>query len=165
DSHRPRTGESDVRGFEWYYWWRATHLDNATIGSTGMAPFAHIAVSPDGKTVAASDLTSNIFICDSATGKLVQEIRIPRDQTWFVEQMLKLSQRRQQGSEFHWDAYWCPRVAFSHDGAVLIAAGPEHLIRRWETRTWTPLTPLTARPKGRQLIALAVSPSRPLLAA
>src|SRR5207245_2201248 len=57
-----------------------------------------------------------------------------------------------------------PAVAFSRDGALLVVAGPDHIIRRWETRTWTPLPELTAHQKGRQLVALAVSPSSPLLA-
>jgi WD40 repeat protein/serine/threonine protein kinase len=165
DSHRPRAGDSDVRSFEWYYWWRAARLDIGSIDSTGKAPFACIAVSPDGKTVAASDLTNGIFICDNATRKLVRRINLPRYEAWFVEQTLKLRQGRQSWSEFHWEAYWCPQVAFSRDGSLLIAAGPDNLLRRWEIRTWTPLPSLTARPKGRQLIALAVSPSRPLLAA
>jgi serine/threonine protein kinase len=35
DKHRPLAGQSDLRGLEWYYWWRAARLEAATISFGG----------------------------------------------------------------------------------------------------------------------------------
>jgi WD40 repeat protein len=78
--------------------------------------------------------------------------------------MQKVRREERRWNEMYWRAFMCPAVAFSRDGAYLVVAGPDHLLRRWETRTWTPLPPLAAHVKERQLLALAVSPSGSLLA-
>ena len=56
ERQRPEPGQEDLRGFEWYYWWRAAHLDVASIAGTQGAPFAQLAISPDGKIVADASL-------------------------------------------------------------------------------------------------------------
>jgi WD40 repeat protein/serine/threonine protein kinase len=45
EQHRPKPGESDLRGFEWYYLYRLCHAAVLTIKDAG----PHLAYSPDGK--------------------------------------------------------------------------------------------------------------------
>jgi WD40 repeat protein/serine/threonine protein kinase len=138
DSHRPSAGQSDLRRFEWYYWWRAARLEAASPRRRNYTD-PRIAVSPDGKIVAIRS-GEGIVLCDSVSEKQLRQIRIPTG------------------------APGIPRFAFTRDSALLVVAGPDHMIRRWETRTWTPLPELTAHRKGRRVDAIAVSPSGPLLA-
>jgi WD40 repeat protein/serine/threonine protein kinase len=142
DSHRPSAGQSDLRGFEWYYWWRAAHLEAATVhvSSNYDQWLQKLAVSPDGRIVAVADSDRRIFLFDSVAEKPVRQILI----------------RLNRGG--------IAPVAFARDGALLVVAGPDHILRRWEIRTWTPLPELTAHPKGRGVAALAVSPSGPVMA-
>jgi hypothetical protein len=142
DNHRPAAGQSDLRGFEWYYWWRATRLEAATAHiPDAFEGLRKLVVSPDGKIVAASSYNCSILLFDRVAEKQTRQMQIPTNTL----------------------LGYAP-LAFTRDGALLVVAGPDHILRRWETRTWTPLPELTAHPKGRRMAALAVSPSGPLLA-
>lgn len=55
--HRPPPGKEDLRGFEWYYWWKQTHSYELNIAEN--QPRASnvadaVALSPDGTIVAAA---------------------------------------------------------------------------------------------------------------
>ena len=52
EEHRPKAGETDLRGFEWYYLDRLCHADLLTLkGHTGSHSVAY---SPDGKRLASA---------------------------------------------------------------------------------------------------------------
>ena len=52
EQHRPKAGETDLRGFEWYYLDRLCHSDLLTLRHT---PALHsVAFSPDGKRLASA---------------------------------------------------------------------------------------------------------------
>src|SRR5262249_16991760 len=55
ESHIPKYGEQDMRGFEWYYLWRLCHLDRLTLKGHGEAVHS-VAFSPDGKRLASVSL-------------------------------------------------------------------------------------------------------------
>src|SRR5262249_9564175 len=52
EQHRPKAGESDLRGFEWYYLDRLCHSDLLTLSHTGT--LHSVAFSPDGKRLASA---------------------------------------------------------------------------------------------------------------
>ena len=51
--HRPKAGESDLRGFEWYYLDRLCHAELLTLKGIG-GPANCVAFSPDGKRLAST---------------------------------------------------------------------------------------------------------------
>jgi WD40 repeat protein len=46
-AHTPKTGQEDLRGFEWYYLWRLTHSELATLQHS--TAVADVAFAPDGQ--------------------------------------------------------------------------------------------------------------------
>jgi WD40 repeat protein/serine/threonine protein kinase len=52
EQQRPKPGESDLRGFEWHYFYRLSHADLFTLKHTGSVH--SVAYSPDGKRLATS---------------------------------------------------------------------------------------------------------------
>src|SRR5207302_898682 len=52
EQHRPKPGESDLRGFEWYYLSRLCHAELLTLRQTGWV--TSVAFSPDGKRLASA---------------------------------------------------------------------------------------------------------------
>ena len=81
DGHVPEAGETDERGFEWYYWQRQCHPELSTV-TTGNPLNATAVLSPDSGRLAYlrfkgnEDLSPNssgseptIVVVDTATGK------------------------------------------------------------------------------------------------
>ena len=51
--HLPADGHEDLRGFEWYYWWRRCHRYSWSVDHTAVRRPSHsMAVSPDGRLLA-----------------------------------------------------------------------------------------------------------------
>jgi WD40 repeat protein len=73
EQHRPKPGESDLRGFEWYYLYRLCHAELLTLQGGG----GELTFSPDGKRL-ASDGRGGAMAWDAQTG---QEL-LPR--RWYV---------------------------------------------------------------------------------
>jgi WD40 repeat protein/tRNA A-37 threonylcarbamoyl transferase component Bud32 len=112
---RPRDGEEDLRGFEWYYWNRLCHREAQTLhGHVGSVN--GVAFSPDGTLIASagSDTVpaadgNTIKIWDAATG---EEIRTLRGHTRNVV---------------------C--IAFSPDGSRIASGGIEGEVKVWDAAT------------------------------
>jgi WD40 repeat protein/serine/threonine protein kinase len=122
----PARGESDLRGFEWHYWWRHYRGDRRTVEVPGLRD-GPAAFSPDGTRVAcaAYDPGSRrlqVKIWDTADGELRLTLRAPRRPP-------KTSPREQA------------EVLFSPDGwriaAVVSVPEPED---RTEVRLWDAAT-------------------------
>jgi len=70
ESHRPRSGEEDLRGFEWYYLWRLYNGQLATFAAT-----ADLAFSSDGARFATATADS-VKIWDAATLRETSNIKL-----------------------------------------------------------------------------------------
>src|SRR5262249_15635391 len=74
NSTRPRPGEADLRGFEWYYFWRKINPGlRAICSNPGGLGYKGVALSPDGSLVAISSGMSQevtIKLFDVSTGHL-----------------------------------------------------------------------------------------------
>ncbi|HEY5910546.1 MAG TPA: serine/threonine-protein kinase, partial [Verrucomicrobiae bacterium] len=68
DAHRPKGGDEDLRGFEWFYLWRLCHSEELTLrGHTDR--IRSVVFSPDGRLLATAALDSTARIWDARTGK------------------------------------------------------------------------------------------------
>ena len=70
EGQRPRFDQTDLRTFEWYYLWQRCHRDCRLNLHFLRAPeLSTVALSPDGKTLAAQWGSSDIKLWDLASGR------------------------------------------------------------------------------------------------
>jgi WD40 repeat protein len=116
NNHQPKPGQEDLRGFEWYYLWRASHSEQLSFrGHTHSVTFARF--SPDGKTLATASWDKTAKLWEVATGR--ELITLTRG----VEPFLA--------------------VAFSPDGKVLVTAGADAMVKLWDVMTGREVATLT----------------------
>ena len=118
----PKAGEPDLRGPEWFFWRHASRRSLAAFFN-GVAQA--IAAAPDPRTVATVTWPGTVRVFDVASRNLIK--------TFVVEEEGRLGD-------------WT--LAYSRDGSILAVSGPQPYLRRWNTRTWQPLTPDLAFPPG-----------------
>jgi len=69
DLHRPKEGQSDLRGFEWRYLWNETRGDNVVTFRGHGNVITSVAISPDGKTVLSGSQDGTVRMWDLASGQ------------------------------------------------------------------------------------------------
>jgi WD40 repeat protein len=108
DGQRPRAGQKDFRGFEWYYLWRVCRSDRLTFKGHRAQVYG-LAYSPDGRYVASAEGAGwpGVKIWEAATGK---ELRTFGPHNVFS-------------------------VAYSPDGRHLAVASADHTVTVWEAAT------------------------------
>jgi eukaryotic-like serine/threonine-protein kinase len=87
DQQRPKDGESDLRGFEWYYLDRLCHSDLLTlkVGFSGLPADRGLAFSPDGKRLASATSGDNaVKVWDAQTGKEMVTLKGHTGGPWSV---------------------------------------------------------------------------------
>ncbi len=124
--HKPTEGTAagpDLRGPEWYFWQHASRRELAS-GGRPISNFHDVAVAPDQRTVATVNWPGNVSLYDVASRNLVKVIQVNGSTNRNVS------------------------IAYSPEGTTLAATGPHPYLRRWDTRTWLPLTPDLTFPDG-----------------
>ena len=72
EGQRPeRTGGVDLRGFEWYYWWKQSHAELQTL--MGQSEIASVYFSPDGMRIVAMGNIAEVW--DAITGRQLFAIK------------------------------------------------------------------------------------------
>ena len=162
NDHRPTPWDAtDLRGWEWFYWWQATHLQSESLklGQVqASAASMGLSLSPDGRRLAITTSDSYITIHDA--GALTEsQIRVPivnsghafftPDSKWIIAE----NSLRGRGTL---DVYSAATYELTHtlnkvangSGIVLALAANMPLmavratpnsIRLWNTETWQPI--------------------------
>jgi WD40 repeat protein len=135
EQHRPKLGESDLRGFEWDYLNRLCHSDLLTLkGHTDAV--TSIAYSPDGKRLASASWDKTMKMWDAQTG---QELRTFKGHTDDVN-----------------------HVVYSPDGKRLASASGNGTVNIWDAQTGQEL--LTLKGHTGEVNSVAFSPDGKRLA-
>jgi WD40 repeat protein/serine/threonine protein kinase len=147
EEHRPKPGESDLRGFEWYYLDRLCHAELLSLKGGGLS----VAFSPDGKHLASGGGGGPgtpyryVNVWDAQTGHLLRTIEdadhpafspdgkrlASGSVTWddikkaYIAGEVKVrdAQTGQELLSLKGHTSWVSCVAFSPDGKRLAAAG------------------------------------------
>jgi eukaryotic-like serine/threonine-protein kinase len=130
EGQRPkRTGGTDLRNFEWGYWWRLTHPGTLSFeGHTG--PVASVAVSPDGKRIASGSHDQTVKLWDVATGQV------------------RLTLTGHAGAVMS--------VAYSPDGKRIASCSDDQTVKLWDAATGQERLTLNAH--AGLLASVALSP-------
>ena len=132
EAHQPRTGETDRRGFEWFYFWNLCKGDQRMTLTNHSQAVNCVAFSPDGKRLATGSVGDPVQIWDSATGKIVKTLPeqnvvslafAPDGQTLGVggrDQVVVWNLETEQVVFKHEEALGQFRIAFSPVGTLLV---------------------------------------------
>src|SRR5262249_44734433 len=124
ERQRPRPGQDDLRGFEWYHLWRGCHAEHLTLPKQegpvhrpAYAPAGTVLVTASGVGPNAGETAGAVRVWDAATGRLLTTLTR--------------------------DLEFVPTLAFSRDGRLFVAAGDgpasaqrRHLGLLWEVAGW-----------------------------
>jgi WD40 repeat protein/serine/threonine protein kinase len=164
ERHRPRPGETDMRGFEWRYLYRVSHADLLTLQHAGKVNC--VAFSSDGKRLvtgglepgeAKESVSGVVKVWDAETGRKLVTLKgheLPVTGVAISSDGKRVASAAKDGDVKVWDAeagkelFTCQRwrargdVAFSPDGKRVAATGgnfPDrpaiHGARVWDSKT------------------------------
>jgi WD40 repeat protein/tRNA A-37 threonylcarbamoyl transferase component Bud32 len=115
ERHVPRPGERDLRGFEWYHLWKRCQpsLLADTLESEPLFAVFALAISPNGRFLAAAGGPDKVIVWDLQTGKILHQLK---------------------GHQ-----YIVRGVAFSPDNRILASSGRDGRTYLWNVDTGEPV--------------------------
>ena len=153
ESHRPKPGETDLRGFEWRYLRAQCEGTQTRVLRGHKAAVRTLAFSPDGRTLASGD-DARVLLWNTATWKNENVIPDASEAARFrddTEQTTKLASnnpsamlgmmlgstglRPQLDKSTGYRARATLSLAFSPDGGTLATSGGDDYLKFWDTRT------------------------------
>ena len=161
--HRPLAGEQDLRGWEWRYLWQQCRSDALRTVCQRSNEIWSLAVSSDGKWVAAGEAEGGLSVWDLTTGQEVVRLAESTDSVKVAfsprERLLAFSVvKLESGKPRHRVCLWngtsrkitaelalgglCMGLAFTEDGQRLVsyAGNPANEVTLWEVPTGTRLS-------------------------
>ena len=124
--HVPRNGETDLRGFEWY-WLRGVLRGTGPTLHVSPKPVYDVEYSPDGLRLATGGADAVLRLFDTKSGR--ELLRVPTGQTEVNA------------------------VAFSPDGKTIATTGDDGTIRLWEAQDGQPRLRIEG-PRGRHAFSV-----------
>jgi len=106
---RPKPGETDLRGFEWFYLWNLCRGDEIATLSGHSGTVMCVAYSPDGRVLASGSQDGTVRIWSASERKLIKKLTLTHLPVW--------------------------SIAFTPDGHYLVT-GCNRGVQLWSTRTW-----------------------------
>ncbi len=180
NNHVPKNGESDLRGFEWYYLWRLLRHNGEQMSLPHKAEVWSVAYSPDGKMIATghSEDEDSIKLWDAATGGLIRVFKGARSLPWtiaFSPDGAKLAGAFNDGAARVWEVgsgreslvlkghkSRATSIAFSPDGKTLVTGSDDETVKLWEAATGR--EQLTILPRSGLIKSVAFSPDGKMIA-
>jgi WD40 repeat protein/serine/threonine protein kinase len=159
EQHRPKTGETELRGFEWNYLYRLCHAELLIFkGHTGM--IWSVAFSPDGKRLASSSYDETTKVWDAQTGQELLSLKGGGNSVAFSPDGKRLSNGKkvwdaQTGQELHTLKGACSNVAFSPDGKRLATSSEDDTVKVWDVQTGQELLSLKGHSGGANDVAFS----------
>jgi WD40 repeat protein len=149
ERHKPVNDQEDLRGFEWYYYWRLLHRARATLPHDNLV--ISVAYSPDGKLLATAGSDHLIYLWDVSSRQLIARLAGHTQQVWkvvFSPDGNRLASAGWDGTARIWDlkarleiktlnghtGHVCG-LAFSPDGSKLATGGWDKQIKLWDVET------------------------------
>jgi WD40 repeat protein len=137
EQHRPKAGQSDLRGFEWHYLYRLCHPELLTLKDAGDSAV----FSPDGRRLAAGST-----IWDAATGKELLELQGGGSKAYSpdgkrlagnAEKEVKVwnAETGQELLSLKAQPQGIRSVAFSPDGKRLASTSIDQTVIMWDAET------------------------------